>query len=139
MQSDEELTAYPERSLSSRIVTWLECSCTLGVRLSLPILFVLVGSLLLYVVGGVFVTTVGIWNPQYQFLSLTSDRYFTTLGLASGATVCVETALLIIVHILNGVEGTRNQISLLAAFVGFGLGAAVVRITGQAVLHGYWS
>lgn len=139
MQSDEELTAYPERSLSSRIATWLERGCTLGVRLSLALLFVLVGIFLLYVVGGLLFITVGLWNPQYQFLSFTSDLYFTTLGLTFGFTICIETSSLIVLHLLNGVDGVRNQISLLAAFVGFGLGAALVRITALTVLHGYWS
>lgn len=93
------------------------------------------GVFLLYVVLGTIATRTGTWTPQYAFLSLTADPYVAVFGFLAGLDVCVGTGAIIILSMMRGVETTRSQIATLAAFIGFGSGAGVIRVTLPTVLE----
>lgn len=114
---------------------WLERACVLGARVAISGMVVTGGVFLLYIVLGTFTTTTGIWTPSYPFLSHTADPYFAVLGFLAGLDVCVGTGTIIILHMMHGVETTRSQIATLAAFIGFGFGAGVIRMTLPTVLQ----
>lgn len=132
--SDDDFDA-PSHSLSTQVATWIEQVCLLSTRVALPGIVVIGGAFLFYVVAGALATITGMWTPQFPFLSLTADPYFAILGFLAGLTVCVKTGAIITLYLMRGVETTRSQIATLAAFIGFGFGASVIRITLPTVVR----
>ncbi|WP_254545313.1 hypothetical protein [Halomarina pelagica] len=125
----------PGRSPSTRIAGTVERVCVVGVRLSIPLLLLVVSSFAAYLVGGYVLTSLGVWSPGYTFLSLPEDVYFAWFSFISGGTICLGTGSLIGLAFLTEGEGQiHNEISILASFVGFGFGAGVMRITYATVL-----
>lgn len=125
----------PNRSLSARVATWLERACFLSARVAIPGMVITGGMFLLYVIVETLTTITGFWTPPYPFLSPIADPYFAILSFLVGLNVCVGTGAIIIFYMMHGVETTRSQIATLAAFIGFGFGASVVRIMLPTVLQ----
>lgn len=132
--SDNDFEA-PKSSLSVQVATWLEYACFLSARVAIPGMVVIGGVFFLYIAIGALTMTVGSWTPPYPFLSLTADPYFAILAFLAGLNVCVGMGAIIILYMMRGIETTRNQVATLAAFIGFGFGASVVRITLPTVLQ----
>lgn len=125
----------PERSVGARIAGLVERTCVVAASWSGPLVLAAVGVLLVYAVGGFAVVQLGLWTPSYPFLSLAADVYFAWLAFLSGATICVGTGSLIGIALLEDGRGpVHNELSTLASFVGFGFGAAVVRMTYPTVI-----
>ena len=132
-KSDEfELSPKTLRGQAARTI---ERICLTAAKWSIP-LFIPVGCLfLLYVFGGYTAVSVGIWTPEYEFLSLSADVYFAWLGFVFGITVCVGTGSLIgLAFLREGEGGTHTELSILFSFVGFGFGAGIIRMTYMTVL-----
>ena len=125
----------PPKTLRGRAARTIERICLTAARWSIP-LFITVGCLfLIYVFGGYTAVSVGIWTPEYEFLSLSADVYFAWLGFVFGITVCVGTGSLIgLAFLREGEGGTHSELSILSSFVGFGFGAGVIRMTYMTVL-----
>lgn len=70
----------------------------------------------------------GNWSPQFTFLALESDPYFNILSMLTGFIVCLVTGNLILLDFMDG-ETTDQSISTLVAFIGFGFGAGIIRMT----------
>ncbi|GGM51199.1 hypothetical protein [Haloarcula argentinensis] len=134
-ESTDNEFAQPEQSLSGRIAGSIETFCTYGARISIP-LFLPVGALFItYLIGGYALILIGVWSPSYPFLSLTEDIYFAWLGFLSGAVICFGTGSLIGLVFLTEREGSvHNEVSILASFIGFGFGGAILRMTYATVL-----
>ena len=133
IESDEfELPTETRRGQAARAI---EGACTTAARWSIP-LFVPVGVLfVLYVVGGYTAVSAGMWTPEYEFLSPSADVYLAWLGFGSGITVCVGTGSLIgLAFLEDGEGGVHTDLSILFAFIGFGFGAGIVRMTYMTVL-----
>ena len=61
--------------------------------------------------------------------------YLAWLGFGAGITVCVGTGSLIgLAFLEDGESGVHTELSVLSAFVGFGFGAGIVRMTYTTVL-----
>jgi len=132
-ESDEfELPTETRRGRATRAI---EGVCTTAARWSSP-LFVPVGCLFaLYVVGGYTAVSIGMWTPEYTFLSPSEDVYLAWLGFGSGITICAGTGSLIgLAFLEEGEGGMHTELSILSAFVGFGFGAGIVRMTYPTVL-----
>lgn len=93
------------------------------------------GMLFLYIFAGMLAMNTGIWVSRYPFLSLTADPYFVMLSFLVGFDVCLGTGAIIMLYTMLGIDTTRDQISTLAAFIGFGFGAGVIRITLPTILQ----
>lgn len=131
--SDEfELPTETRRAQAARAI---EGACTTAARWSIP-LFVPVGCLfVLYVAGGYTAVSAGMWTPEYEFLAPSEDVYLAWLGFGSGITVCVGTGSLIgLAFLEDGEGGVHTDLSILFAFIGFGFGAGIVRMTYMTVL-----
>lgn len=88
-----------------------------------------------YFIGGFALLQLDFWSPSYQFLSLTDDVFFAWFGFLTGGCICLGTGSLIGLAFLSGGEGpVHNEISILSSFIGFGFGAAFMRITFVTVL-----
>lgn len=125
----------PEPSLSGRIAGTIERVCVVGAHLSIPLFLPVGGLFVVYIVGGYALISMGVWSPSYGFLSLTEDLYFAWLAFLSGGVVCMGTGSLIGLAFLTEGEGRiRNEVSILASFIGFGFGAGVIRMTYATVL-----
>lgn len=125
----------PERSLAARIAGLIEQAFVVGIRLSFPLMLLFSSVFFTYIIGGFVVNQMGLWTPAYRFLSLTDDVYFAWLGFLTSSTICMGTGSLIGLAFLTEGEGPiHNEISILASFIGFGFGAAVIRITYPTVL-----
>ena len=133
IESDE--FELPTQTRRGQVARAIEGVCTTAARWSIP-LFVPVGCLFfLYVVGGYTAVSVGMWTPEYAFLSPSEDVYLAWLGFGSGITICVGTGSLIgLAFLEDGEGGMHTDLSILSAFVGFGFGAGVVRMTYTTVL-----
>ena len=93
------------------------------------------GLLIVDVIGGYTLISLGVWFPSYQLLSLTGDIYFAWLAFLTGSVICLGTGSLIGFAFLTEGEGrVHNEISILSSFIGFGFGAAVMRMTYATVL-----
>lgn len=97
-------------------------------------MWVLPGILALYLFLGISAIAAGVWIPEYSFLSVDSDPYFSTISLLVGTDVCIGTGGIIVLYLMRGVDTVRSQISVLAAFIGFGFGASLIHITLPTVL-----
>lgn len=91
----------------------------------------------MHLVGGVFVAYlifgsilifVGEWSPPFPFLAVGSDPYFTVLSTLTGCIVCLVTGSLILLAFIDE-KNAAQSISTLIAFIGFGFGAGVIRMT----------
>lgn len=125
----------PTQSLRGRAAGTIERICVTTARWSVPLILPIGGSFIVYLLGGYGAISLGIWSPSYEFLSLTEDIYFAWFGFLSGTVICMGTGSLIgLAFLREGEQGRSNQISILFAFVGFGFGAGVLRMTYMTVL-----
>lgn len=125
----------PKRSVGARVAGLIERTCVIGVRVSIPITLTAVSVLFAYLIGGFALLQLEFWSPSYQFLSLTDDVYFAWFAFLTGGSICLGTGSLIGLAYLSGGEGpVHNEISILASFIGFGFGAAAMRLTYATVL-----
>ena len=125
----------PTKTLRGQVARTIERICITGAGWSIP-LFLPVGCLFLtYLIGGYTAIFIGVWTPQYEFLSLSSDYYFAWLGFIPGTIVCTGTGCLIgLVFLGKGGDRIHTQLSILSSFIGFGRGAGVLRMTYMTVL-----
>lgn len=106
-----------------------------GARLSVPLFLPLGGLFGPYVVGGYVLLAFGVWSPSYEFLSLTEDLYFAWLAFLIGGVICLGTGSLIGLAFLTEGEGEiHTEVPILTSFIGFGFGAALIRMTYATVL-----
>lgn len=132
---DPDEFSPPEHSLSTRAAGGIERFCVISARASIP-LMVPVGVLfVVYLLGGYLLISLGVWSPGFEFLSMTDDIYFAWLGFLSGAVICFGTGSLIgLAFLTEGESRIHNELSILSSFIGFGFGAAVLRMTYATVL-----
>lgn len=124
----------PRPSLSARIATRIERVCSVAAWWSVPEAVFVVSLFGLYALVGIIAVRVGFYTPDYPFLSL-RDPFFNTFGTLTGLTVCQGTGALVIIALMDGVRSVREAISVLAAFIGFGFGAASIRLTVHQTLE----
>ena len=125
----------PQESLHARVAGAIEQACRTTARWTVPLLLP-VGSLFFaYLVGGYVAIALGVWTPAYEFLAVSEDAYFAWLGFLVGLVSCCGTGSLIGIAYLAGGEGRmHDEVSILSAFVGFGFGAGLLRMTYATVL-----
>jgi hypothetical protein len=114
---------------------WFERVCESAVQVSIVGTLVLSGLFAGYLISGYTLTRLVRDRFPYSYLALGADPVLSLLGLALGASVCAGTGGLIGLHMVNGVCSHDDIIALLASFIGFGFGVAIIKVTGPTVLY----
>lgn len=126
MSSDP--TAPPQPTLGTRAITVLENGAVTVFRFATPIMHLVGGVFVAYLIFGSILIFVGEWSPPFPFLAVGSDPYFTVLSTLTGCIVCLVTGSLILLAFIDE-KNAAQSISTLIAFIGFGFGAGVIRMT----------
>jgi len=123
----------PSKTLRGQAARTIERVCITAARWSIP-LFIPVGGLFsVYLVDGHTTTSIGIWTPRYEFLSLSEDVCFARLGSVSGFIICVGTGFFIgLAFLKEGGSRIHTDLPILSSFTGFGAG--ILRTTYTTVL-----
>lgn len=127
-------TAPPQPTLGTRAITVLEKGAVTVFRFVTPIMYLVGGLLVGYLVFGYILISVEGWSPPFTFLALGSDSYFNVLSTLTGFIVCLVTGSLILLAFRDE-ENADQSISTLVAFIGFGFGAGVIRMTYLTTLQ----
>lgn len=117
------------QSNAVRLLALVERGCAVIAQFATISVVVLSGILFLYSVGGFFTIALGVFDPRYPFLSLNEDPLFISLVFTIALTICLATSAVILSTLLAGVDDLDAEIAIIAAFVGLGFGAGVMRIT----------
>lgn len=90
---------------------------------------------LLYVILGIAGAVLGWFDPPYTFLSLESDPLFNIGGTLAGISIVQSSGSLLLYYFLVGVEDSKSELAMLFAFVCFGFGGALLRVTFPRTLQ----
>lgn len=120
----------PTQTLRGRAAETIEHVCRTTAKWSAPLIPIVGCVFFAYLIGGYAAISLDVWSPSYEFLSLSEDVYFAGLAFLTGSVICIGTGSLIGLAFLTEGDGrVHNEVSILASFIGFGFGAAVVRMT----------
>jgi hypothetical protein len=85
-----------------------------------------------YLLIGYSLHLIGVYTPTFAVLSL-SDPFFILLGCCTGVVICTMSGSLLVLTLLAGVKDANAEFVILMSLIGFGFGAATVRVTIGAI------
>ena len=85
-----------------------------------------------YLLVGYGLHLIGVYTPTFTVLSL-SDPFFILLGCCTGVVICMMSGSLLLLTLLTSVKDANAEFVILMSLIGFGFGAATVRVTISAI------